>query len=779
MTNLRRGSELLTELALVVLTIVVAYGLERLFVDRSYLGDLLVLAIASHLLAIVVRRAGFGIGISALVSFAGLLVVGNVVLFPETSGSILPTRETFDLLRTDLDLAWTAFEVQQAPVEPLRGFIVAAGLALWWVAALGDWAAFRLRSSLEAVVPATVLFVFTVLLGTGDRPVLHGALFAGSVGALMLSMRVARQARDDVWIASGAGAGLSSTMRAGAAGATVALVVGALAGPALPDAGEQLLDPAEWDNGPSTRVVNSPLVSINANLVTQSEFELFSVRVDDPTRDRHYWRQMALTDFTGEEWKRSSNFDDARGPVGSDLDPSVARRPVRQEITIDRLGGIYLPAAYEVSEVTSATNGIGLEYEVETGALVIDRDSENAAAAGFTYVIESAVPAYDAADLPADATDGLDREFVDELTALPRICGEGETSADGCWNPLLTELALAETAGATTDYERVLALQSFFLDPGNFTYDLTVAARHDLRSIEDFVFEVNRGYCEQFASTFASLARSIGIPARVAVGFTWGDWDNERQEFVVRGTHAHAWPEVYFAGVGWVVLDPTPGRAPAINTRVAGLASPQQFGFNDDAAQGSNTATPTTLPAPGFENDFNGGDFGALEGLDDLPADQADTSAPAAEDDGVDLGAIVRVLAIIAGIGAVLGSVPALRWLLRRRRLARVAGDPVARTELAWDDATTALRLVGVTADPAETPTEFAARAKTRHIPVGPIEELADAVTIVRYADLDDAMKPALTAQKASAQIDEVCRNQITVTKRWAEALDPRTLSRN
>ena len=106
-----------------------AFGLERLFVDRSYFSDLLTLVLASHVLAIVVRRAGFGMGVSALVSAAGLLVVGNVVLFPETAGSIVPTRETLDLLRTDLDAAWAAFEIQQAPVDPLRGFVATAETA--------------------------------------------------------------------------------------------------------------------------------------------------------------------------------------------------------------------------------------------------------------------------------------------------------------------------------------------------------------------------------------------------------------------------------------------------------------------------------------------------------------------------------------------------------------------------------------------------------------------------------------------------------------------------
>ena len=779
---MRRSSEALTEIAVVALTAVVVFGLDRLFNDRSFLSDLLVIAAASHLLAIVVRRAGFGIGVSALVSTAGVLIVGNVVLFPETAGSVLPTRETFDLLRTDLDLAWETFEAEKAPVEPLRGFVVAAGLALWWVAALADWAAFRLRSALEAIVPATILFVFTVLLGTGERPVLHAALFAGAVGAVVLSMRVTRQAHDEVWIASGASAGVSSTLRVGAAGAAVALVVGALAGPALPDAGEQLLDPSEWDDGPQTRFVTSPLVDINANLVNQSQFEMFSVAVDDPVADRHYWRQMALTEFNGQEWRRSSNFDDVTGPVGSDVDRSVPSRIVRQQITTNRLGGIYLPAAYEVDRVLDS-GGVGLEYEVATGALVVDRESEARARAGFTYLIESAVPVYDPVRLPADATTGLDQGFIDEFTKLPDLCEDGQTSADGCWNPLLTEEAERQTAGATTDYERVLALQRFFLDPDRFQYNLNVSQDHDLESMEDFLFFVSQGYCEQFASTFAALARSLGIPARVAVGFTWGDWDPARGEFVVRGTHAHAWPEVYFSGVGWIVLDPTPGRSPAHNPLISGYSSEsagQQFGFNDEAARGAGDLAPTTLPPATQPDQFDPGSFDELDPglLDELAQD--DPTGTAAEDGGgIDTGLLLRILAAVVGVVAIVGAIPAARWALRRRRLARVAGDPVARTELAWDDAIEALRLVGIVAEPAETPQEFATRAMGRPIAVGPVNELADAVTVLRYADLEDPVPYAVTAQRASATISATCRSQVTTTQRWLDALDPRTLSQN
>ncbi len=78
--------------------------------------------------------------------------------------------------------------------------------------------------------------------------------------------------------------------------------------------------------------------------------------------------------------------------------------------------------------------------------------------------------------------------------------------------------------------------------------------------------QTRRGYCEMFAGTYAAMARSIGLPSRVAVGFTPGDADpDDPTLYTVRGEHAHAWPEVYFGGVGWVRFEPTPSvRAPGV-----------------------------------------------------------------------------------------------------------------------------------------------------------------------------------------------------------------------
>lgn len=774
--TMRRVTEVLNELAVVALTIVVALGLERLFTSTDYVRDLIMLVVASHVLAIACRRAGFGMGVAAVVSAAGLLVVGNLVLFPETAGRIIPSRETFSLLGDDLSLAWTTFSAEAAPVEPLRGFVATAGAALWWAAALADWAAFRLRSQLETIAPATTLFVFTALLGDGSRPAWHGGLYAAAVAALILTMRLSSRARDDVWVASGSSAGLSATMRGGAIAAALAVAVGVYAGPEIPDAGEQLLDPSEWDNGPETRRVLSPLVEISASLVEQSRFEMFSVRVSDPSQ-RSYWRQMALTTFDGRSWSRSSNFDDVRGPVGSDIDPSIPRRTIRQEITTRSLGGIYLPAAYEVATLVDS-QGVNLEYEVETGALVVTRESEADAARGFTYIVESRVPDYSPSALPADAAAGLAPEFIAEYTTLPPPCSSGQTSEDRCWPDSITALAENITAGASSDYDRARLLQDHFLDPRNFEYDLNVAQRHDVNSIEDFLLVVQAGYCEQFASTFASMARSLGIPARVAVGFTWGEWSDERQEYIVRGEHAHAWPEVYFAGVGWVVFDPTPGRAPASDSDITGQSAAQLY-ENDDVNRGGAAPPPSTVPPasperrPFFDQEVPDG---FLEEFDPFDAD-GDLLAGEPSPDVSD--GVIRVLLAVAGVIAILGSVPAARYVLRRRRFARIAGDPLGRSEFAWDEAAAALRLVGIEPDPTETPLEFAERTRRAPRPVGPVDELAESVTVLRYAAPDDPVPHSRRAEQAATAIATVCRDQVPWQRKVGEALDPRTINPN
>ena len=116
---------------------------------------------------------------------------------------------------------------------------------------------------------------------------------------------------------------------------------------------------------------------------------------------------------------------------------------------------------------------------------------------------------------------------------------------------------------------------------------------------------------------------------------------------------------------------------------------------------------------------------------------------------------------------------------MRKRRFARIAADPVGRSEFAWDEAAAALRLVGIEPDPTETPHEFAERTRRAPKPVGPVDELADSVTILRYAAPDDPTPHTRRAEQAASAVATICRDQVPWQRRLAEALDPRTINQN
>jgi len=113
-------------------------------------------------------------------------------------------------------------------------------------------------------------------------------------------------------------------------------------------------------------------------------------------------------------------------------------------------------------------------------------------------------------------------------------------------------------ATARTPYEATVAVERWLRSDGGFTYAERPPQPLGLPPLADFVERSKQGYCQQFAGTMALMLRLLGVPARVAVGFTSGSWDEG--VWTVTDHEAHAWVEVWFAGVGWLPFDPTPGR---------------------------------------------------------------------------------------------------------------------------------------------------------------------------------------------------------------------------
>jgi hypothetical protein len=121
------------------------------------------------------------------------------------------------------------------------------------------------------------------------------------------------------------------------------------------------------------------------------------------------------------------------------------------------------------------------------------------------------------------------------------------------------ELADELTAGQATDYDKALAIERYLRQ---FTYDLEVdAPPPDVVDVADyFLFELQRGYCDYYATAFVVLARLAGLPTRFASGYAVGQWNPVEGVWVVSEAEAHSWPEVYFPQIGWVAFEPTAGR---------------------------------------------------------------------------------------------------------------------------------------------------------------------------------------------------------------------------
>ena len=805
------GFDWLVEAALIAVTVVVAAGMSRLFTDTSFLRDVLALALACHVVAAATRRVGLPAVGAVLVGAASFVITATVLLYTETAWFVVPTPDTVSAAVNHLVEGWEVVNGSPAPVVPVPGLVLIAGTVLGLCAFLADAAAFRLRSGGWTVAPAATMYGFTAAIGTGDAAVLHGTLACGAMGLTMVALWL-RNRGAEVWIETGPGRGTMAMARVAGVALAVSVAAGAVAGPALPGARAEpwidlesleVTDAAPWVDAPppapepwadlaapvdsvpaslegsggGSRVLVSPLVQVRSRLIDLSDVELFAVAV--PEEERQYWRLTSLDEFDGDAWRARSQYEDVSGPLAATLDPSATSGPrLSQTVMLTGLGNSYLPAAYELRRVID-DGGVAMEYEALSGSLIKSRRAALAGPRRFTYAVDSALPAIGDPDrLRRSETSMLEEGFLATNTQLPDDVQE-----------LVRSEAERITAGARSDYHRALLLQDHFRLDGGFRYDLEVHTE-GVDGLEDFLFDVRAGYCQQFASAYAALSRSIGLPTRVAVGFTWGEFQPERSidgalvdgAYVVRGRNAHAWPEVYFAGTGWVRFEPTPGRgAPgdfAITGHVADQAGPGpdaaaaafDQGLETAEAPGSpDSAAPDPAGAPTDDSDAGSGLARRSE-----PSPSADSGDGASEGSRRLTPVLVAVLALVA-LGSATGSVPLLKRLQWRRRRARLADDPAGLIDFWWNNVLEALALVELDARPSETPQELARRVVAIRPAVGPIQELAVIATHGRYAR-ETAPLMAVRAGVAGSLVVGACRQHASLISRLASAFDPSAL---
>ena len=659
-------------LALAGLTLAVAIGMGRLFSGGDHLVPLLGAAATGHAAMWAGRRLGAPLALSAAVAFAGVGLAAAWLLLPDTTAYGIPGPRTLDAARRALADAWSEFGDVVAPVAPTDGFLLAAMAGVGVTAVLADWAAFRMRVLFEAVVPSFTLFAFTATLGSGGGRSLMVTLYLATLLLFLVVHRAGLEAEGTSWFASRSRGGAGAVLQGAVALGAVAVVAAVVVGPRLPGASADAV--LAWrdsgrSGGDGRRTTVSPLVDIRGRLVDQSTTEVFTVR----SNRRAYWRLTSLDIFDGRIWSSDASYEQIRRRVPAGRAGDAPVDAVTQEFTIRALSSIWLPAAYRPVRV----DGIGnVSYNDDLGSLITGEDTTD----GFTYTVESAVPRPDGGDLGEAAASPAD---LGRFVRLPSDL-----------SPRVRAEARRVIGAASTPYEKALVLQSHFRQ--GFVYDLNARPGHDEGALESFLFQSKRGYCEQFAGAYAVLARAVELPTRVAVGFTPGEVD-DGGVYHVRGLNAHAWPEVYLEGSGWVAFEPTPGRGAPGAEAYTGLPEAQARPQDPSTA---STAGPATTTAP------------------DDPSTPSTTAAPAQPDAGAATRprplwrhpAVLALLGTLGAAGVVMAAIPVAKVARRRRRRAGAA-TPADRVWVAWAEAAEAVARAGAPRRPAETLDEHATRA--------------------------------------------------------------------
>ncbi|HVN55342.1 MAG TPA: transglutaminase-like domain-containing protein [Anaerolineaceae bacterium] len=257
----------------------------------------------------------------------------------------------------------------------------------------------------------------------------------------------------------------------------------------------------------------------------------------------HYWRGTTYDRYTGAGWL-TSGFQVETVLAGNRLltyDP-VHFRSFKQEIhLVENVGNI----AYYSGILVSANQPFEAAMRSKEDVFAVSIRSRE-------YIVESAVPEYPRQYLATAGRDypGWVRQKYLQLPAgLP---------------DRVRSLARDITATAITPYDQAKAIETFLR---NYPYTLALPAPPANKDIVDyFLFDLKKGYCDYYASSMVVLARSIGLPARLVIGYASGTYDAGALRYVVTEANAHSWPEIYFPSYGWVEFEPT-----------AVLATPEGF----------------------------------------------------------------------------------------------------------------------------------------------------------------------------------------------------------
>ncbi|MBX6391223.1 MAG: transglutaminase domain-containing protein, partial [Frankia sp.] len=544
--------------------------------------------------------------------------------------------------------------------------------------------------------------------------------------------------------------------------AALVVLLSVVAGVAAPIDPADRFDPREHSRPPVDDIaLLNPLVRVRTQLETQEPVGLFTVRAAPqidiwpaeawPAGTAPRLRIAALGDFDGASWRNDGDYvavDRVLPRPDDQPEPTVELLDVHLEVTFDDYDEVMLPTVGQPTTIELA--GVrgderrGPAFDPAAGAVAVLAPPR--ADSHLTLTTQVPVPAEERLASATVATGAA----ADAFRVLPNLPADLRAQ--------LLALARRVTDGQTTAYAKLVALADYLRDARRFPYDLGATPGHSYARLIGLLAGADqvahRGYAEQHAAAFAVLARSLGFPARVSVGYLLPERATTADGALeVTSHHAHAWPEVLFDGIGWVAFEPTDTSD---LTRSISREPPPSAATPESATEGDEGQNPAVI------------------------APERRRLLPGA---GADDGGLGWPYLLLIGLGAAALAAPLLvaAEKTRRRVTRRHRGGPGDQVLGAWWEARDRLGEVGVPRSAALTGQELvrAVAAQPRTAPAaGPLRQLA-ALTdeVVFGVDGPRGGDPA-RAWALVGEIRAALRPAMGWSGRVRALLDPRTLAR-
>jgi hypothetical protein len=455
-------------------------------------------------------------------------------------------------------------------------------------------------------------------------------------------------------------------------------------------------------DGGGSVTLPSPVTQLSKQL-TETRQVVLTYTTTNPDAATQYLQEYVLGDLTDSGWTWAQSIPTQ--PVGQRLPSAVglisgktAASTVSTTIKFSSAlssssEASFLPLPYPPVTLKAAGT-----WSVDPQSLMVL--ARNVNLAGFSYKVTSL-------NLEPSSKE------LETAVAAPRNIAADYETVPASYHSLLS-LAEKITRGDKTELDKALALQSYLSTTGGFTYTLSAPSVTTAASLTTFLEYTKHGYCEQFAYAMTVLSRLLGIPARYAIGYTAGERQSNGS-WVVRTSDAHAWPELYFSGVGWIRFEPTPAGSGGQGTATApAYAALPAFPGGPAAAPTTTPTSSATAPASGSNSHDTGSRLHAL------PAGDAGSGGGAgsrlAPGDpwiiGILVGAaLILLVLVLPGLARV--TARSLRWRSVTRAEA-VTGDTgaaaMATADTAWRQFRVDLADHHIASRPSESPRAIAAR---------------------------------------------------------------------